>query len=225
MAKFKQKNQALVLRRQGKSIGEISVKLKVSKSIVSKWCRDIALTEKQIDLLHEKMLSGSYRGRMKFLERVRAERKQEIIKLKEEGIKEIGKISNRDLLIAGTALYWAKGTKSLNAEQTSFSNSSPKMVIWILTWFEKIFHVDRERFIIQIRINKIHAGRVKEVEAYWSKLTGIPLTQFTKTILIQVKNKKVYSDNNHYGTVRVSVRKGTQIRRKILGCIEGLANM
>jgi hypothetical protein len=222
MAKFKQKFKAITLRKNGESIGDIALKLGVSKSIVSKWCRDIALTKRQIEVLHKKMMVGSYRGRMKFLEKVRRMRKEETIRLKKEGIKEVGKISKRDLLVAGTALYWAEGTKTLNAEQTSFSNSNSKMILWILKWFEEVFKVTRDRFIIQIRINKIHKKRVKEVERYWSQLTDIPFSQFTKTILIKTSNKKIYSDNNHYGTVRVGVRRGTQIRRKIIGLIEGL---
>jgi len=225
MAKFKQKFKAVKLRKKGKSIGDIALKLGVSKSIVSKWCRNIALTKKQIEVIHEKMMVGSYKGRMKFLEKIRKTRKEETKRLMEEGIRKIGKIDKRDLLVAGVALYWAEGTKTLNAEQTSFSNSSPKMILWILRWFEEVFKVTKDRFIIQIRINKIHKSRVKEVENYWSKLTDIPLSQFTKTILIKTNNKKIYSNNNHYGTVRVSVRKGTQIRRKIIGLIEGLSEI
>ena len=225
MAKSKEKIKAILLRKKGKSIGEIAHKINISKSIVSKWCRDIALTKNQIDHLHKKMLVGSYRGRMKFLEKVREIRKKETARLQQEGIKEIGAINKRDILIAGTALYWAEGTKTLNAEQTSFSNSSPKMILFILKWFQEVFGVTRDRFVIQIRINKIHRNRTKEVEGYWSKVTDLPRKQFTKTILIKTNNKKIYSDNKYYGTVRVSVLKGTQLRRKILGLIEGLSKI
>ncbi|MDO8530252.1 MAG: hypothetical protein Q7S10_02490 [bacterium] len=223
MAKFKQKIKALALRNKGESIGDIAIKLGVSKSIVSKWCRDIALTKGQIADLHKKMRVGSYKGRMKFLEKARKVRKEETEHLKREGIKEIGKIGKRDLLIGGIALYWAEGTKSPNAEETSFSNSNPGMILWILRWFEEICGITKDRFIIQIRINKIHKNRIEEVEKYWSKLTGIPSNQFTRTVLIKAQAKKVYSNNNHYGTVRVRVRRGTQLRRKIIGWIEGLA--
>jgi len=54
MAKFKQKIKAIELRKKGESIGEISDTIGVSKSIVSLWCRDIALTKQQIDNLHKK---------------------------------------------------------------------------------------------------------------------------------------------------------------------------
>lgn len=225
MAKFKEKNKALELRKQGKSISEIAEKLSVSKSIVSRWCRDIGLTKKQIDALYRKMMIGSYKGRMKFLERVRKLRKEETLKLKKEGIEEIGKIDKRDLFTAGVALYWAEGTKSPNAEETSFSNSDPKMILWMLKWFKEVCNITKDRLVVQIRINEIHKDRVSEVENYWSRLTKIPLNQFTKTVLIKINSKKVYSNNNHYGTVRITVRKGTQLRRKIIGWIEGLSTV
>jgi len=68
-----------------------------------------------------------------------------------------------------------------------------------------------------------HRKRIKELENFWSNLMSIPLSQFTKTVLIKTRTKKIYSNNNHYGTVRVTVRKGTQLRRRIIGWIEGLA--
>lgn len=225
MAKFREKNKSIVLRKKGYSIGEIAKRVNVSKSIVSRWCRDIELTDQQIEVLHQKMMVGSYRGRMKALEQIRQKRKVESKRLKGEGIKEIGDTNRRDLFIAGIALYWAEGTKSPNAEETSFSNSNPYMINVILRWFEDVCFVTRDRFVVQVRINRTHKNRIKEVEDYWSKITGIPLTQFTKTILIESIAKKVYSDKNHYGTVRITVRKGTQLRRKIIGFIEGLSKI
>ncbi|MBU2540125.1 helix-turn-helix domain-containing protein [Patescibacteria group bacterium] len=223
MAKFKEKYKAIQLREKGESIKDISEALRVSKSVVSRWCRNIKLTNKQIERLHEKMMEGSYKGRMKFLENVRKARKEETIKLKEEGLKEIGKLSNRDLLIGGIAMYCSEGTTSVNAEETSFSNSDPKMVLYMLKWFKEVCEVSMDRFALQIRINKIHKNRIREIEGYWSRLTKIPSSQFTKTVLINTKSKKIYSNyNNHYGTVRVSVHKGVKIRRKIIGWIEGL---
>ena len=222
MAKFKEKIKAIELRKKGNSIGEIAEQIGVSKSVVSLWCRDIALTKQQIDILHGKMMSGSYKGRMIYLEKVRSKRKEESLRLLEEGIREVGKLSKRDLFIGGVALYWAEGTKSLNKEQAAFSNSNPKMICLMMRWFEKIFNVSRDRFVIQIRINKIHQSRVGEVQRYWSSITGLPQSQFTKTILINTISRKVYSNNDHYGTVRLSIRKGTQIVRKIIGFIDGL---
>jgi len=226
MANPLKKNKALLLRQKGLSIGEISVRLSVPKSTVSVWCRDIKLTALQIIRLQRKMAEGSYAGRMKFLETIRAKRKSETIRLRKEGLKEVGSLSNRDLFIGGIAMYCSEGTTSPSNEQVSFSNSDPRMILYMIEWFKKICGVSAGRFTIQVRINKIHSKRAGEIERYWSRLTKIPLNQFTKIILIKAKQKKIYlKPNDYYGTVRIMARQGTALRRKILGWIDGLMKM
>jgi len=226
MARIIEKNKALRLRKEGKSINEIAAKLNIAKSTVSSWCRNIQLGPEQIKRLAKRQESGSYKGRMKFLERLRKERIKEVVLLRKQGIKEIGKLSRRDLFIGGVAMYWSEGVTSLGKDEVSFSNSDPKMVLFILKWFKEICGILNNQFAIQIRINKIHKHRVKEVEEYWSKITGIPLSQFTKTILIKSKSKKIYPNyHSHYGTIRVMVHQGTRLRRRINGWIEGIVNL
>jgi len=138
-------------------------------------------------------------------------------------LKDIGKLSRRDLFVAGASIYWSEGSTSQSNEEVSFVNSDPKMVLLMRRWFQEICGVDNPRFIIQVRVNKLHRKRVGEIERFWSRLSGIPASQFSKTILIQSKVKKIYSDNNYYGTIRLKVRTAVQLRRKINGWIEGLA--
>jgi transcriptional regulator with XRE-family HTH domain len=226
MARIIEKNNALKLRQKGKSINEIAKRLNIAKSTVSSWCRNIQLGPKQIERLAKRQESGSYKGRMKFLERIRKERIKEVTLLRRQGIKEIGKLSKRDLFISGVAMYWSEGVTSSGKDEVSFSNSDLQMILFMLKWFKEICGVANSQFAIQVRINKIHKHRVREVENYWSKLTGIPLSQFTKTILIKSKSKKIYENyNRHYGTVRIMVHRGTRLRRKINGWIEGLVKM
>ena len=227
MANITKKFRAQKLRQKGWSISEIAGKLEMHKSgSISKWCRDIILTPEQIERLAKKQESGSYKGRMKFLERIRKTRIKETARLRKEGIKEVGKLKKRDLFIGGIAMYWSEGFTSPSGEEVSFCNSDPKMILFMLKWFKEICGVSDDRVAIQIRINKIHKNRIKEVENYWSKLTGIPLSQFTKTILIKTKSKKIYPNyNSHYGTIRITIHQGTQLRRKINGWIEGLMKL
>lgn len=223
MAKSEEKNKAIKLRKKGESIKNIANSVGVSKSVVSRWCRDIKLSNVQIKRLQKKMAEGSYMGRMKFLERVRKARKDETEKLRKEGLREVGNLTNRDLFIGGIAMYCSEGTTSLNAEQTSFSNSDPQMILYMIKWFKDVCGVSNDRFSVQVRINKVHQKRIKEIESYWSKLTRIPLNQFTKTVLISAISKKKYPNpENYYGTVRISVHKGVKVRRKIIGWIDGL---
>lgn len=54
MAKVKEKQQVLLLRRKGESIKDIAKKLYVSKGSVSLWCQEIVLTPKQATVLKKK---------------------------------------------------------------------------------------------------------------------------------------------------------------------------
>lgn len=224
MAQITKKVLAQELRRKGYSISEIAQKLGMHKSgSISKWCCDIFLSPEQIKKLTEKQKSGSYKGRMKFLEGLRKTRIEEVARLRKEGLTEIGKLNKRDLLIGGIAMYWSEGYTYSGGEQVGFTNSDSKMILYMLKWFKEICQVPDNRFSLQVKINKIHKDRVQKVESYWSQLIGIPLNQFNKTVLIRTKSKKIYPNHdNYYGTLRITIRQGTQLRRKIHGWIEGL---
>jgi len=224
MARFIEKNKALKLRRKGKSINEIATKLNIAKSTVSSWCRDVQLGLKQIERLAKRQKSGSYKGRVKFLERIRRERIEEVALMREKGIKDVGNLIKRDLFIAGIAMYWSEGYTYLGGDQVGFTNSDPKMILLILRWFKEICNIPDDNISLQAKINEIHKDRIKEVENYWSNITKISIGQFNKTVLIKSKAKKIYPNSgDYYGTLRITVRKGTKLRRRINGWIEGLA--
>jgi hypothetical protein len=223
MANILKKHKAVRLRKIGKSISEISDKLAIPKSTVSIWCRDIKLGKKQIERLAKRQASGSYKGRITFLEKIRNRRLRETERLRREGLSDIKKLDSRDLFIAGIALYISEGATSDCTEEVSFTNSDFRTILFMKKWFTDICNVTPERFTIQVRINKIHKNRIKSIEKYWAKVTSISLEQFTKTILINSISQKVYPKNNsYYGTIRLKVKQGTQLRRKINGWVEGL---
>ena len=222
MAKTIERGEAILLRESGKSIKNISEILSISKSTASKWCEGIKLTPKQIEKLHESMVRGSYAGRIKGARmqherRIERERVAEII-----GIKEIGKLSKRDLLIALVALYWGEGSKK--KREFFIINSDPEMVRFLLKVIGKLFNIENERFIVGVGINIAHKDRDEEVKKYWSEITGIPKKQFRKTIFSKAKRKKNYENfGNYYGMLRINVAKSIDIYYKMMGLIKGLA--
>ncbi|KKP32442.1 MAG: hypothetical protein A2312_04020 [Candidatus Staskawiczbacteria bacterium RIFOXYB2_FULL_32_9] len=217
------KNKAQLLRIEGKSISEISEKLNIPRSTIGIWCRNIKLGKRQIERLEKRQKSGSYKGRMIFLERLRSRRLLESRLLRIEGIKEIGIISKRDLFISGLAFYISEGSTSDCGEEVSFTNSDYRTILFMKKWFWEICGISNDRFAIQIRINNVYRNKIKKIEKYWSEITNIPLCQFTKTILIKSKLNKIYPKNSvYYGTIRLKIKKGTKLRRKINGWVEGL---
>lgn len=225
MANTTKKYQAQKLRRKGWSISEIAQALDMHKSgSISRWCRNIILAPEQIERLAAKKEEGGYKGRMIAVEKKRRIRMQEERFFRNKGLNEIGEVNKRDLFIAGVAIYWSEGYTYSDGDQVGFTNADPKMILLMLRWFKEICKIPNNRFSLSIRVNEIHKERIEKIENYWSELTGIPLSQFNKTVLIKSKSKKVYPNpNNYFGTLRIVVLQGTKLRRRINGWIEGLA--
>lgn len=221
MAKYLLRHKARMLRQKGISVKKIAGYLGISKSTASIWVRDIILTVEQMEELKNIMLHGSELGRTKGAIVQKERRLKFIEESRNKGIAELSTITERELLIAGLALYWGEGSKK--SQEVEFCNSDPKMIQFLLLWLKKSFEITQDEIKCCVGINEIHRKRDELVKDYWSKISGIPLSQFRKTSFKKVKNIKVYENfNDHYGTLSVVVLKPSRFYFKILGLIEGL---
>lgn len=221
MAKSKLKIKARKLRSQGESIKVIAKNLGVSSSTVSLWCRNIKLSPEQIAELERRAHDPRYGKRLENSLRQQQLRLKRTKKLFNEGTKEIGKLTNRELFIAGSALYWAEGFKSDNL--AGFCNSDPDMVKFFLAWLKRCFGYKDEDLRLRVGLNESFRNKTGKIENFWSDLTGIPKSQFQKPFYQKVKWQKQYEHpENYHGVLRIRVRKSTDFLRKIKGFIEGL---
>ena len=139
------------------------------------------------------------------------------------GKKKIGNLTKRELFLVGSALYWAEGSKK--DRRTTFVNSDPVMILLYIKWLRECLEVKVEDIYCHISINQDYQSRIKKVENYWSRITGISLENFRSPSYKKVKNRKFYANfNKHYGSLFVKVKKGTNLNYEILGYIEGLKN-
>lgn len=219
MANTLLRDRVRLLRSRGASLNELAQRLKVPKSTVRFWCRDIVLSkEQQKRLFRRQQLSGVLAA-----EKIRQKRLLITKQLLREGAFEIGKISPRELMLIGAALYWAEGYRKGDGE-FGFTNSDPKMIRFIIRWLNEACRVNKKDIKLRVCINAMHKNRIKDIHEFWSTTTGISALQFSRPTLIHTVNKKVYLDtNNYFGTLRVKVRHSTNLRRKIMGWIEGIA--
>lgn len=221
MAKSYEKIEARKLRAAGESIKEIARRLGVSKSSASIWCRDIELTARQMEALRRRMIKGSYVGRMKGARMQHERRLKQIILLRENGGKMLKWFAERDLLAIGAGIYWGEGFKKSRA---GISNSDPLLIKLMLRWFQTIWGVSRDRVECRVLINETHKTRINEVEKYWARQLCIPMRQFRSTTFIKAKNKKVYENfAQHYGTLSVRIKRGSDIGHQIRGLIDKAA--
>lgn len=207
MTKETNKNLARRLRQEGKSYSEILKLIKVSKSTISLWLRDMPLSEKQ-----KKQMEGRTKSRYagsKARQQTRINVTKEII---ENSKKESTDLLGNKLFLSGLMLYWAEGTKR-GQEAVIFSNSDPNMIRLMMEWFRKVCQVKEERFRIQVHIHSLLSRN--EIKKYWSEVTGVSLNQFHK--LIVKKTSLKHRKNALYdGTccIRVCDRN---LFRKIMG--------
>lgn len=210
--------KAQELRREGLSYGEIMLRLRVSKSNLSDWCKNIPLTKKQEKRLLRMKSLGQRKGsivaaRNKRLARIK--RTKEIFKSAKQ---ELGKLNKRDKFIFGIALYAGEGNKTDG--QAGFANADPKLIKFMMTWFKNYCQIPIYKFRGAIWLHEnLDENQSKK---YWSTLTGIPINQFHKTYIARNKteSKKIRKHIHKFGVFSISFGNSQQHRR-IMGLIAG----
>lgn len=221
MAKFEEKEKAQALRRRGVSIGSIAQQLSVSKGSVSLWCRDIELTTAQQKRLHKNSVEAGNKGRMVGAEMNKQKRLSSIKSHETQGRIEIGKLSDRDLTIAATSLFWAEGAKT--GSRFIFINSDPDMIMLVARYLTKVLKIDHSRISATIQINRVHEKRIEAVYNFWSELLELPKERLGNPYYINVAPKKKYANHDSYnGILRLRVSNGASLQYKLLGYISAL---
>jgi hypothetical protein len=164
--KLAERQQARQLRRTGLPLSEIALRVGVSKSSVSLWVRDVEFTPSP----------RVVRGRRRAPNALQRRKQAEIDRLVEEGRSRIGRLSEREFLVAGVALYAGEGSKRDGA--VKFANTDPRMVAFYCAWLRRFFEIDEARLRVRLYL---HEGLDLAASiAFWSALTSIPPSQFLK---------------------------------------------
>lgn len=223
MAKYDIRIKARKMREKGISIIVIARDLGVSKSSVSSWCRDIILTAKQNKKLELNKGISVKTGQRMGAEANKQKRLQ-AIKISEDWAKKhIKKVTKRELLLVATALYWSEGSKSDNTSGFIFVNSDPEMVLVMKLFLIDILEVPKEEIVCSIQINRIHEKRIDTVLNFWEKLLQLDKNQFKRPYYVETKVSKVYDNyDTYYGICRLFIRRGMNLKYKMLGLIKAL---
>lgn len=210
------KKKAIKLRKAGNSYNLIRAQVSVSKSTLSLWLQDIPYTP-------NKLVQNRIRGSILQAQEWVQERKHESLEsARKEAIKELGILSKRDLYILGIGIYIGEGSKTRN--QIRVINSDPQVICLAIRWFEDIFGLNNKHFSITIHLYP--DNNIKDAIAFWSKITGIPFTQFGKVqIDKRLKKGRKHGMLQHgtahlYVTSRGEKRFGAFLFRKIQALIE-----
>lgn len=206
-----EREQAIKLRMQGLSYGEIKKQVHVSKSSLSLWLKSVRLSKKHRDRLYTKRIQILARGAQSQKER----RKREIEVLLAESAKDIKTpLSMESLRLMGAALYWAEGSKTGMLE---FTNSDPHLILFFVRWVDVMFQVKSKT--LKGRINMYPQQNEKQLKQFWSELTGIPVERFGKSF-VKPLSKNYKKNNLYYGTMRVEVPKSVDMKHRTFGWVQ-----
>ncbi len=217
--RIEDKCKAQNLRRQGLSYREILLQINVSKDTISRWCRDIILSEFQKKRLLKNKSFGQRTGSQVAADNKRQARILRTKTIFKEAKEELGNLNKRDRFITGISLYAGEGTKGDG--RAAFANSDPRIIKFMINWFKEFCKIPISKIKGAIWLHdNLDEEKAKE---FWSTVTGIPLEQFYKTYISKNKldSKKVRKNIHPYGvfTIRFS---HTDKQRKIMGWISAL---
>ncbi|MFA5878542.1 MAG: hypothetical protein WC845_04210, partial [Candidatus Staskawiczbacteria bacterium] len=141
LLKNNEKEKAIILRKKGFSYSEILDIVPVAKSTLSLWLKSVRLSHSQTQRLTEKKLAAIRRGGVaRKMARISVTKS-----IKDKAIKQIGKISKRELWLIGVALYWGEGHKERKTGiLASLGNSDPYLIKLYLKWLLEVVGVPRE---------------------------------------------------------------------------------
>lgn len=188
MAKYLLRQQALALRKSGKSYGQIRSEIGVSKSTLSVWLKDYPLSKVEIDLLR-----GRSEVRIeKFRNTMLAKRRRRLDDLYASKKDSFVGFSKKELFVAGLFLYWGEGGKDFK-RPLSVHNTNPAIVKFVLFWYVTVLNVPKNKIKAYLHLYS-DMDIVKEVN-YWANELNLPLSQFVKPYIKKSKR----SDIDHKG--------------------------
>jgi hypothetical protein len=157
------KEQKIIqLRLKGYSYGMIMKEVKLSKSTLSAWLKELPFKP------NDELIKRIGAAKMKSALFKHEQRRQSIFKAHKEAKKELGKISERDLLFLGIGLYMGEGSKLY--EQVRLINSDPKIILLTIKWLKKICGLDIINFSLTIHIYP-DTNENKAIN-FWSKISN-----------------------------------------------------
>lgn len=216
--------QAQTLRQQGKTFRQVATQLHAPLSTIHLWTKHIQLTKAQLRAIQQNHQHSFRKGQILAIQKQRQHRKQEKDKYLQQGKALIGKLTRRELLLTGVALYWAEGFKK--DSRLGFANSDPKMIKLFLRWLIDICKVPKKDIRLRVGLNEQYINQAPLIVAKWSKITKVPLSQLQKPFFQKVKWQKSYPHPEKYlGVLRIRANKQRKLFLKIKGMIEALQSI
>ncbi|MBU4251392.1 MAG: hypothetical protein KKC39_08200 [Candidatus Omnitrophica bacterium] len=197
------KLRARHLRSKGWSLGEIDLKMHISKNTLCGWVKDIKLSNKQKKRIKQKIIDSGKIGRPLAV----AANRRKIQQWKESIRNSVKHFENISLenpklgkLICGL-LYLCEGAKYPSSRYLYLGNSDPKIISFFINALRRYYEIDENklRFSIGYRWDQ----NFQKLKNYWSKITKIPKSKCLNSIPDMRTKGKPTLKKNYMGICRI----------------------
>jgi len=210
------------LRARGYTYMEIAAELGVSKSSVSLWTRDMPRVGR---ISSEEICKRKAAANARFWAAESPRREARRRAITEAAAAQVGRLSDREVVIAGAVAYWCEGTKNKPYRQqdnrVSFINSDPGLILLFLR-FLALVGVPRERLRCSVSIHE--SADVTAAQQFWQDVTRLPVEQFRRPTLKRhnPKTNRMNTGDGYHGCLVIHVLKGLELYRQIEGWARGV---
>lgn len=211
MAKRKEKQQAIHLRKLGKSYSQIKQEVGVSKSTLSYWLQDYPLRPERL-----RELRDLNQVRIENYRETRRRKREAFLKIiYEQEKKKILPLARREMFIGGLFLYLGEGGKTKPFE-LSLSNTDPAIIKMFIYWLTIVLQIPRNKLKIKLHLYKDMI--IDKETKFWSKELGILLSQFKKPYIKKTLYRSItYKRGFGHGTCNVIIGDASLAKRIFMG--------
>lgn len=170
------REEARRLRREGRSLGEISEQLGPPKNTLTLWVRGVELTLEQRERILAREVEAARLGRISAAKVNRAARlaRIDVERQKAQVFFDTLTDQHRVNQVAAAMLYTGEGAKSENA--FAFANSNPQVIRYWVYLLRTSFNTNEAKFRLQLMTRADQD--IGELMQFWTNVTGI--TQYIK---------------------------------------------
>jgi hypothetical protein len=200
------------LRREGWTYGEIMDVLPVGKGTLSGWCREIRLSDKQIEAIKARV--PSQKGVPKD---TNWKRRLEIEQIRADARTSFRSLRSDPKWVAGVTMYWAEGAKT--SPRLGMANTDARALRLFICWVRRYLDPNAE-FVLALHL---HFGNdERAAKRWWANELGLGEVPFHKTF---VKPPGTGHRKNRWlhGVCRVQVRRSANAYHTMMEWISCLA--
>jgi hypothetical protein len=214
------REQAIALRRQGKSRREIKEILGfIGNSTLNQILRGEPLPPERAGPGYLESKRRAAEGVRRYWAAEGPAREAARVAVSAAAAAHIGRLTDREVLIAGAIAYWCEGAKNKpyrRADRVLFANSDPGLIAFFLLFLDTA-GISRSDLAFRLQIHE--TADVESAMRFWLTLTGAKPEQFGK-ISLKHHNPLTTRKNTgdcYHGCLRVDVKQSCELYRKIEG--------